>query len=546
MNHLQTSNPASIVEAVRDHARLDSPETGFRFIARNGDDGILLPWPALWDAAQLLAQAMPHMDDPARTGVLIFCDQGQHFVTSLLATWLRGATAIPASSALGIHISERNAHILSAARPELILHDLDNDQANALAARAAQSKLIDVTQIKADAGNEGDTLGSSYPGGKLLQFTSGSTSAPKPVLLNQDQILRNCQAVTASYGLGSQSVGVHWLPFYHDMGLVGSVLVAMLTGGTSIILRPSLFIQNPLNWLSTISRYRANITSAPNFAYDRLSLALERGGAAEFDLSSLRAVVIGGEPVSEMTVTRLLAVLEKQGLDRRAIAPSYGLAEAVLLVSSGQTEEGPVFHKRPEGGANACLGTPVDGVNVSIRNGTTGAMLPEGETGEIWIDGPACGQVIPTGVDWRVPVARAAIRTGDLGKLENGKVFVSGRDADRIILRGRNLFSEEVEAAVIASQDIDAGIEGLVAFGEEAAGTQALIVLIERRPRGPAIDIAALNRTIAARLGVKCNRIVQLRRATLPRTTSGKIRRAAAKEAFLAGQYDSRVLDNVD
>jgi acyl-CoA synthetase (AMP-forming)/AMP-acid ligase II len=254
---------------------------------------------------------------------------------------------------------------------------------------------------------------------------------------------------------------------------------------------------------------------------------------------------MGGEPVSETTVTRLLSRLEPCGLRPRAIAPSYGLAEAVLLVSSGRSPAGPVFRRLPGGEPQACLGAPVDGVTVTIRDGATGASVAAGETGEIWIDGPSCGRVIPPGSDWRRPPDRHAIRTGDIGRLEDGKVFVSGRDADRIILRGRNLFAEEVEDAVRASQVRASDIDGLVAFGAEREGTQVLVVLIERAPRGPGPDIAALNRAVAARLGVKCDRIVQLRRATLPRTSSGKVRRAAARQAFLAGDYDARVLESV-
>ncbi|MFT4784750.1 MAG: acyl-CoA synthetase (AMP-forming)/AMP-acid ligase II [Paracoccaceae bacterium] len=535
--------PRTILNAVRDHVKNYPHHGGFKFISRRGEEGELVTWTQLWNEAIRIAAAMPEMPDPSRTGVLIFCDEGRQFVPSLLATWIRGATAIPATGGLTVNLSERNAHILATARPEVILHDLPANQIADLAALSPDSIVIDATM--AAPLTEIGSVPIHTSGGGLLQFTSGSTAMPKAVRLGPEELALNCIAIERAYGLDRDSVGVHWLPLYHDMGLVGSVLVALWAGLLSVVMRPSIFIQSPQTWLREIDRYNATITSAPNFAFDRLTRQIDPHTLEGLNLSSLEAVVVGGEPVAETTVDALLDLLGPHGLKPQAIAPSYGLAEAVLLVSSGQTANGPIFRQSDNGESHADLGMPIKDIALTIRNPETGKPANDGDTGEVWIEGPGCGLVIPAGSDWRMPLDKVRIHTGDHGLIENGNLYIIGRDADRIILRGRNLFAEEVEAAVRASQTGLAIPDGLLAFGVEQEGSQSLYLIAEQSPRAPDLDYAALNKAIAARFGVKCDKVIVLQRGTLPRTTSGKIRRNTAKHAYLAGNYQAKVLDYV-
>ena len=524
----------TVVDALVRRATIRPDAIAFRFIARHDDPGTTLGWGQLHAEASDLAAALPEMADPGRTGVMICCADERRFVVSLVATWLRGAVAIPATGGLSRAHAERNGHIARSARPDVILQDLPDEQVARLAGLAPMATILSAANPARGATPSTPTPPRS---GGILQFTSGSTGAAKGILVDHAAIALNCRAMQDAYALNHASIGTHWLPLHHDMGLIGSVVSPLWLGAQSVILRPSVFMQQPVQWLRAVSDHRATITSAPNFAFEHIADKVGPDDLGGIDLSCLQTVVIGGEPVREVTVRRLLALLEPHGLRPAAIAPSYGLAEAVLFVSSGQTTHGPRFAAADHGG-QACLGQPVPTVTVEIRAEGGGASA-EGEIGDLWISGPGCGRVIAAGADWRDPHPVQPIRTGDHGTLIDGALFVTGRDADRIILRGRNVFAEDVEACVRESQP-PGTIGGLAAFGIDAEGTQHLCILVEIQRRDGTLDLPALNRALTARIGATADCLVPLHRLALPRTSSGKVRRRAAREAYLGGNLDGR------
>ena len=180
----------------------------------------------------------------------------------------------------------------------------------------------------------------------LIQFTSGSTATPRGIELTHANLAANCAAIAEAYDLDANSVGFSWLPLHHDMGLVGHVLTTFLVGGCSAIMNPLHFLQSPLSWLRQAGAQRATITSAPNFAYALCVQAAEREAISDLDLSALTTAVCGGEPVSPETMAGFCETFGRFGFRKSAFAPSYGLAEATLLVASGRRPEGPSVHRR--------------------------------------------------------------------------------------------------------------------------------------------------------------------------------------------------------
>lgn len=530
--------PCALGQRIHHFASAYPERIAFVVHRRHDDAGEALTWGDLWRRARAVRHGFPTARQDRPVGVLIFCDDELNFVVALVATWLAGAVAIPATGRLMGHLQGRNQHIIARSQPDLIVHDLPASAVQTLEALAPAADLLCVSDVPAlDPGSPDDPK----PVARMLQFTSGSTLHPKPVLMDSSTIAAGCQAIEHTFGLSSASVGVSWLPLYHDMGLVGHVLMPLWTGGISVILRPAIFIQRPLAWLKMLSVWRATITSAPNFAFERLCRSIETGTLGAVDLSHLQTVVMGGEPVLQTTVNALLQALEPHGLRPDALAPAYGLAEVTLLASSGQRPGGPVFDSHRQGIAVANLGPAVSGLTATVREAETGARCADGEIGELWFEGPAVGRVIAPDEDWRNVGTDSMVRTGDSGYFIDGDIHLVGRVQGKMILRGQNVYAEDVETLVLNSQS-DGFSTGVVAFGVPEGGTETLCVLIEQRRRTDSLDRAALNQQIVSILGVKPTAVVVLRKFTFPRTTSGKIQRNLARDAFLSGQFEPYVL----
>jgi acyl-CoA synthetase (AMP-forming)/AMP-acid ligase II len=374
----------------------------------------------------------------------------------------------------------------------------------------------------------------------ILQFTSGSTGLPKAALLSHDNVIANCSAIACAYDLNDASVGLSWLPLHHDMGLVGHVLLPLWLGGRSVIMDPLRFIQQPLSWLQAISKEQATITSAPNFAYEMCNRAAPAAGDVGLELGSLATAVCGGEPVVSKTIEEFVRQFGRHGFRRAAFAPSYGLAEATLLVASGKSCEGPSFVKAPVGRAAGApraryttLGRPVPGVRVRIVDPENSAELPEGRIGEIEVAGTSVGTPVSGAIsEW--------IRTGDLGFLHKGGLCVTGRSKELLILRGENVFPADVEAAALgASPLIRPG--GVAAVGLERDGTQAMILVVELRSsragRQPRTDLRrAICERVISITGHVPDQIVLVSGRVLPRTTSGKLQRAEIQALVSTGR----------
>ena len=445
------------------------------------------------------------------------------------------------------------------------LNEARNSVATLSLRRSKASRLKWIVSTDADKGARAD-FSDVHSDVLFLQYTSGSTSEPKGVMVTHENILENCEAV-----VDHRPVGVSWLPQYHDMGLIGYYLFFALKGGTTYGLSPLDFIQRPALWLETISNYRGTASSAPNFAYE-YCLRPEKVPAAtleHLDLSSLRFLMTAAEPVRANVFRDFIRKFEPYGLNPKSFFAAYGLAEFTLAVSNyGRTiqafdraalRQHLVQPADPDAvGADTTTlvscGRTLGASEVKIVDVSEAPRAAgEREVGEIWIRGPSKCRGY-----WQRPELSAAIfeaqlagdregeptwlRSGDMGFLHDGELYVCGRSKDMLIVRGLNYYPQDIEALV---EDNDRVRKGCVAaFACEGESRETLVVVAElKQPRRPP-DAHELNRRLLQGLGVAAGSFVFIKARTIPKTSSGKIVRHLVRERWLEGKL--HVLSHVD
>ncbi|WP_410585855.1 amino acid adenylation domain-containing protein [Amycolatopsis sp. lyj-23] len=381
----------------------------------------------------------------------------------------------------------------------------------------------------------------------FLQYTSGSTGEPKGVVLTHGNLLANAALTAESFGTSGDTTVVSWLPMYHDMGLIGSLLGTVYCGGSCVTLSPASFVREPIRWLRAIGDYRATASGGPNFGYDLCAERITAEQRETLDLSSWRVAFNGAEPLREDTIRTFADTFADTGFDARAMTPCYGLAEATLMVSAKPAGTDLVVDTR---GAAAVVGSgrPVAaGHRLEIVDPATATPCPDGTVGEIWFAGPSVAagywnRPEQTGATFRAQLTGEEtpfLRTGDLGYLDGGELYVTGRAKDLLIIRGRNHYPQDIERTVEASHPALVRGGG-AAFGVTADGTERLVVVHEvgREHRHDDLSAvtAAARSAVAAAHEVQPHAVVLIRAGTLPRTSSGKVRRQACRAAFLDGE----------
>jgi len=541
------TGPGTIPERLAAHAAARPDDTAFRFVGRHAAETRSMTWGALHGEACAIAGGL---DGLAGRPAVVLCPDPRDFVPALAACLLAGAVAVPVPGSATRRAMPRIRAIVAAARPAALLAPekvLAQPAVQDLAAEAGIAPLA-LEALRAAHPSRGKPPAADGAAPALMQFTSGSTGAPRGVLLTAGNLAANAAAIVEAYGLGAATRGFSWLPLHHDMGLVGHILTPLWVGCRSTIMDPLLFLQSPLRWLRRAGEERATITSAPNFAYQLCLREAATADLAGIDLSSLTAAVCGGEPVWPETAEAFSARFAACGFDPGAFAPSYGLAEATLLVASGRRPGGPrpflgtVRDADAAGGSTDVramrLGPPVRGTTIRILDGD-GRPLPEDSIGEIEVSGASVGRPA-TGM----PEAARPDRTltGDLGFLHGGELVVTGRRKELMILRGANVYPADAEAAAIAADPLVVSPAGVAAFGVVTAGTEEMVVAFEVRAALEAEAFAAAARRINDAVGQATGHVPALVLAVpvgaLPRTTSGKIRRHELAAACARGTLE--------
>jgi acyl-CoA synthetase (AMP-forming)/AMP-acid ligase II len=392
----------------------------------------------------------------------------------------------------------------------------------------------------------------------LVQYTSGSTGAPKGAVIRHRQVLANQRSIAAAMGRVEGIVG--WLPVFHDMGL-GHVFQFLYAGSSLVLMSPVSFLKRPARWLEAISHFHASTSGGPNFAYDLCVRRVTEEERAGLDLRSWRVAFCGAEPVREATYQRFAAAFESHGFARSAFYPCYGLAEATLLVTgatrgeppksrnfrASALERGEVIIAVAEDGSDcrSLVSSGKPSITEEVRIVDPDRRVPCDGVGEIWVRGPGVASGYWRGDEESRAVFGAHLadtgdgpflRTGDLGFLLDGELFVAGRLKEMIILGGRNLFPPDIEATIeAAAPTLRKGCSA--AFSIDLDGDEKLIIVAEHAAAPEAVSdlMRAIKRSVAEHHQAAAFDVILVDKGTIPKTSSGKLERYACRRAYLAG-----------
>ncbi len=599
----------------------DMPQqTAFAYLSESAGEPAVFSYGQLDLAARTIAAALQQAGLAGRRAVILY-PPGPEYLCALIGCWYAGVAAAP------VYAPRRNASF------ERVRHIVASAQAAVLLAPAQAAAVPEAEQPAWDALTRAglrwlatDTLPPSLAGRwhmpdigpdtlAVLQYTSGSTGHPKGVRLCHRHLLANVGAGARAMGCNPASVGVSWLPPYHDMGLIGGVLQPLYSGFPVYLMAPAAFLQRPLRWLDAISRYRATHSAGPNFAYDLCVQRVRPEQLAALDLSSWRMAANGAEPVRAAVLREFARTFAPAGFDARAFFPCYGLAESTLFVTGGPLFSGArILRASRDGlaggviepprageaavelvacgavnggtamdtaaadaavaavaalagagasaaaaavaGAHADAGTVADtdlghdadaDAAVRIVDPATGQPCASGRIGEIW----TAGGSVADGY-WDRPDATADtfharlpgserrwLRTGDLGAIRDGQLYVTGRIKDVIIIRGQNHYPHDIETTVAALHPA-LRANGAAAFGIDEDGGEQLGLVLELQRHTPDAELAplaaAVRDAVSRQHQLHVGRLAFVRAGAIPRTSSGKLQRHLARQLLLQGR----------
>ena len=558
--------PQTLIDLLRRNAGRQGDQLAYAFLVDGESEKVELTYKEL-DQRSSAIGALLQLSGVAGEPVLLLCPPGLDFIAAFLGCLYAGAIAVPAYPPKPNRSQLRLLSIIEDSRATVILttravlagveHMFED------APSARRLRWLAVDDITDDLGEQwrepaikGDSLA-------LLQYTSGSTSTPKGVMVSHHNLLSNARLMQRKFGHTEESVFVSWLPLFHDMGLIGKVLESLFLGTRCILMTPASFVQKPSRWLQAISDYRGTTTGAPNFAYDLCVRKVTAEERSRLDLSCLLTAWNGAEPVFHETLDRFAATFAECGFRRESFYPCYGLAEGTLFVSGGNAGEVPVVktfeaaalekhraipldHGRAGGRSLVSCGNKLSDPRIAIVLPDSLTECSEGEVGEIWVSGPSVAQGY-----WKLPqqtqqtfqayLPRTGegpfLRTGDLGVTLEGELFITGRLKDLIIIDGQNHYPQDIELTVEKSHfALRPGCCAAVSIDSE--GPERLVVVAELERSHRNVDrseiVKAIRRAVAEQHELRVDHVWLLDPGGIPKTSSGKIQRHACRAGFLA------------
>jgi fatty-acyl-CoA synthase len=557
----------TLLDALRDNAR--HSEKGITFVRSDGRERVL-SYRELWSETQRRAAWLARHGIAKGDRVVLTLPEGDDFVLCFFGVMAAGAVPVPlyppaTMTRLDPYYANLSRVVAACGAKLLIAAQRRPDAAAAPIADVPTVRPEDLAaapaaEITAEVGP--DDLA-------FLQFTSGSTSLPKGVMVAHRNLAANAQAIMFD-GLAAdpeRDKGVSWLPLYHDMGLIGFVVAPIFAEVPVVLLPTTSFVRRPSSWLDAVHRHRGTITFAPNFAFTLCVQGISEKQMAGWDLSCLRALGCGAEPIHAATLRAFLDKFEPVGLRQTAILPAYGLAEATLAVTFAELTE-PLTtdiadpHELVRGRARpAENGHSVEIVScgrafphhrIEIVD-DEGHPVPERNVGEIVVEGPSvsAGYFGDDGAS-RATFRQGRLFTGDLGYLANGRLFVCGRKKDVIILRGRNYFPQDFEriisgidgvrqaqvAVFTRTRAVNGALSGLPLAAHGMFAAEELLVAVAE-VNNSQVEHGALRKAVVSAVyeqtGLKVDEVHFLRRGALPKTSSGKVRRRETRAQLEAG-----------
>jgi fatty-acyl-CoA synthase len=559
------SDARTLVEVLRWHAETH-PERTHIFLRQ--DDGTEVPirYGALWNQAAAVAAGLRQRGLGPGQSVALMLRTEAAFFEAFFGTLLAGAVPVPIYPPFRLdrleEYARRQVRILHNAEARLLIAFGEVTRVARLL-RGRVPSLDEVTTIEhlalSEAGMSARHWRSDDPA--LVQYTSGSTGDPKGVRLSHANILENIRAIGKATAISPTDFGVSWLPLYHDMGLIGSWLTSLYFGIPIAILSPLAFLARPARWLWAIHSHHATLSAAPNFAFDLCVRKVSEAELEGLDLGSWRLAFNGSEPVSPETIERFRRRFTPYGFKAETMCPVYGLAECAVSLTVPPLGYPPrvdrvarepfqrVREARPALPDDrttlrfVSCGRPLPGHEVRIVDGA-GRPVAERIEGRIEFRGPSA-----TSGYFRNPEAtRALLRdgwldSGDLGYWAEGELFITGREKDIVIKAGRNLYPQEVEEVVGDVPGIRKGCVAAFGIADPEAGTERLVVVAESRETVPErleeIRTGVLDQMVTI-IGLPPDTLVITRPGAVFKTSSGKVRRNATREAYLRGQVERR------
>jgi len=559
---------STVVDLLRDRATAFRDKVAFRFVREAEGQVDQLTYRELFERACAIAA---ELQSRVATGdrVLLVYPPGLEFVEAFFGCLLAGVVAVPTAAPGRRRPGAPLAAIRAAANPELVLSSAafgeEIDWLEVMGPASRELPLVATDDIASARHRDWRKPTIETEDLAFLQYTSGSTSSPKGVMLTHANLLANAALIQHGFGTTSESRGVFWLPLYHDMGLIGGVLQPLFCGGTSTLLAAAAFLQRPALWLEEISRTRATISGGPDFAFDLCARRITEDERRRLDLSSWQVAFTGAERVRAQTLDRFATAFAPSGFRQEAFFPCYGLAEATLMVSGGPRGRRPAIvhvsangltsHKveevPPDDASSRALsgcGVCLPGQQVFVVDPDTRRLCDADSVGEIWVSGPSVAQgyfenPARTAETFGGYLADSGagpfLRTGDLGFLRDGQLYVTGRMKDLLIIRGRNYYPDDIEQSVLGAHPA-LRLGCCVAVAIDDGESERLVIVQEVEPRLREFDssaaLQAIHRAITTQHEVEIDSILLVKAGEIPKTSSGKPRRAACRDRQLAGE----------
>lgn len=557
------SSPRDLVEMLRVQATQRPSHPVFTFVRSPGAPEEVLTFKELHHKARAIGARLQELGLGGERVLLVYhCDLD--YIAGFFGCLYAGAIAVPVYPPLAEKHLPRLDAIIEDCSARLVLSSREVAESLAMMEKKSAPLSIPVLAtdglLVADLAWKWKAPAVGPDSVAFLQYTSGSTGQPKGVMLTHANLIANFEQIRAAKFVEPHDVILTWLPLYHDMGLIGAMLSPVYMGAKVVLMPPQTMVR-PLRWLQAVSKYRATVAGGPNFAYQMCVDRISDEQAASLDLSSWKKAINGAEPIRASTLLKFNEKFGPVGFNADVHRPAYGLAEATLFVTArleteelrfgdfdAESLEARKARSAPEGSSSRRLvscGRPVLETRILIVDPESGSDLPAGRIGEIWVSGAS----VASGY-WNQPElsrqvfgefrdGRRWLRTGDMGFLdESGELFVTGRMKDLIIIRGRNFAPQDLELAAEGSHPLVKGY-GAAAFSLEDEGTEKLILVQEvhqsATPEALAQARQAISDSINHDFGLNPAEIRFIIGGTLLRTSSGKVRRTATKEAYLSG-----------
>ncbi|QKY12023.1 fatty acyl-AMP ligase [Janthinobacterium lividum] len=544
----------TIIDIVQQRAYLTPNAVAYRFVQGAALDVSELSYGELWHLSCQLGVVLQERGLRGQQ-VLLVCKSQQHFVVSFFACLAAGVIAVPTALPRRKALIGRLQLLLKDAGAQAILSDSAE-----LQDLAAQSALDYVDVQSWMDGMECAAQGNVRPLGlppvpqdgiAFLQYTSGSTGDPKGVVVTHANLMANSAAISQAMAISGASAVFTALPLFHDMGLVGGVIQPMYAGCVGHCMLPAEFVQYPERWLQSISKFKITVSGGPNFMYELAARSIEAGLVDGCDLSQWNLAFCGAEPIRPGTVSAFSKRFAEIGFQAGAFYPCYGMAESTLFIT-GQTPGKPYATRAYEAGSAVGCGTVFGDTEVLIVDPDTRCAIPDRQVGEIWVRGSSVASGYWQRPDLSATTFQATLagdegktylRTGDLGFLQDAQLYVTARLKDVIVMYGKKYAPQDIEAEAQASHPA-VSEQGGAAFSVTCDGADTLVLVCElrrawmRQPDAWPLIARAIRSAISAAFGLTLDDVVFIKPTTLPRTSSGKVRRAQCRSDYLDGALD--------